>query len=35
MNPDCGCCLGILAVTLFASMNLMKAIVSDEVSTKT
>ena len=35
MNPDCECCLGSLAVTLFASMNLMKAIVSDEVSTKT
>jgi len=35
MNPDCGCCLGILTVTLFASMNLMKAIISDEVSTKT
>ena len=35
MNPDSECCLGSLAVTLFASMNLMKAIVSDEVSTKT
>ena len=35
MNPDCECCLGSLAVTLFASMNLIKEIVSDEVSTKT
>ncbi len=35
MNPDCECCLGSLAVTLFASMNSIKEIVSDEVSTKT
>ena len=35
MNPDCECCLGSLAVTLFTSMNLIKEIVSDEVSTKT
>ena len=35
MNPDFECCLGSPAVTLFASMNLIKAIVSDEVSTKT
>ena len=35
MNPDCECCLGSLAVTLFASMILIKEIVSDEVSTKT
>ena len=35
MNPDCECCLGSLAVTLFAAMNLIKEIVSDEVSTKT
>ena len=35
MNPDCECCLGSLAVTLFASMNLINKIVSDEVSAKT
>ena len=35
MNPDCECCLGSLAVKLFASMNSIKEIVSDEVSTKT
>ena len=35
MNPDCECCLGSLAVTLFASINLIKEIVFDEVSTKT
>ena len=35
MNPDCECCLGSIAVTLFASMNSIKEIVSDEVSTKT
>ena len=35
INPDCECCLGSLAVTLFASINLIKEIVFDEVSTKT
>ena len=35
MNPDCECCLGSLAVTLFASMNLINKIFSDEVSAKT
>ena len=34
MNPDCECCLGSLAVTLFASMNLINKIFSDEVSAK-
>jgi hypothetical protein len=35
MNPDCECCLGSLAVTLIASINLTEEIASDEVSTKT
>ena len=34
INPDCECCLSSLAVTLFASMNFIKEIVSDEISTK-